>query len=250
MAKPLKIIFRTSALVGLAYLIFKNKDRIVGKFSKLAKMGDMDEVVDDLSVTADNLFENTISAIEDAYEYVVNLGDVPDGGFNKQYWDEINKEVKDLPTVNKSLLKGYATNIVSDIRNWSDSSIKYGKQGMMPSSAYIAWTTLFRLDSDDFNRVIKMVNTMLQYNYPNVKSDTVRDNNLPNILYYAKNPPLKYTSKNMVDWTGRKPIDGIKPKQLFPSVVNMLNNNSNWITGVRSGGGLTSVAFQSGYTKN
>lgn len=229
MNKPTKIIFRLALLGGAAYILYRNKDRIMGKFQKLSRMNTMDEVVDDIGKTATNMIEGISDGISDFYNSIFSNPEDNIEPLNVAYWKEINASVKGLPINYATMLKNYAHNIALDIRNWDDPIYDYQgtytKEGMMPIQSYIMWHNLSKLKPEDFKKVVEMVNTNLQYKSPfELKANTIRNNNLPTLQKYILNPPERYIRLNQIDYGDRKIYYSAKPQDLFKNLGNKYFN--------------------------
>jgi len=225
-----KIFIRLSLLSGIGYLIYRNKDKIIGKIDKLSRMDSVDEAVDDLSITASNALNGAVGMVDEMYEYVSNLGSEIESGINMQMQNEINKEVLNLPVNHAFQLKKQAFNLVSDIKEWRDegvySDIKY-EEGKMPAPVFINWYNfLTTKNSDYFNKVKNMVEIYLQYDAPNVKKDAVPNTSLPNLSYHISNAPKNYFTNNQIDWKGRGAFTDMKPIELFNSLSYKLRGNN------------------------
>lgn len=230
MKKNTKIVLGISILAGVSYLIYKNKDRIVGKFNKLSKMNNADDVIDDLGKTAGKAVDKVVDSAEDFYKYILSfIEDVQvDETANKMFWNDIDNVVKDMPEdYRSSLIKTQAFDLVNDIRNWSNPNAIYDetlpKKGMMPYKTYITWTNLLRNSKEDNDRILKIANILFQYGHPNVTKDTVKNNNAHKLTDYLDRYPSRFLEKNEVDWGTYKPINGIKPKTVFYLVKAKLN---------------------------
>lgn len=232
MVSPIKITLRLALLGGGAYWVYKNKDRIIGKINKLARMGSVEEMTDDVALTASNMLSGASTVVEDAYEYVSTLGDDGVVKENIALKNEIEAQVEGLPLNYATSLKSSADNLVSDIKNWADRNYnyqgKYTQIGKMPEESFIKWHNYLNTSkSEDFKRITNMVNIMLQYEgYPtNIKSDAKRNLSLPKIEYYIANPPKRFTELNDIDWGERAKINyRLKPKDLFRVIRDRLSN--------------------------
>lgn len=236
MATKKKIFIRIALLAGGGYLFYKNKDKIFNKINKLSRMGSVDEMVIDVGATASNALEGAVSMAEEAFEYVTTIGDgnrasePPNPEFNKEF----NEVTKDMPSSKSIHLKRMAEQLVLDIRGWdspehSTSDMKI--DGKIPVGNYLHFYNVLNLKNNgEFERVVKMVNIMLQYNHPyDIKFNTVKDLGLPSLEYYMNNPPDKYVRLNDIDHTimGGRPNHkfNLKPRELFTELGNRIRSD-------------------------
>ena len=228
MKKSTKIILGLGATAGIVYFVVKNKERIIGKIGKLSRMESADEIIKDLGNTAGNLFNEALGGLENLYKYVVSGGDMEAYRVNPKFWADVEEVTKDMPENEAILLRGHASNLVYDIRNWNPTDNMYSgieyEDGMMPAPFFINWDNLRNLPTDKFNKVVEMANIMLQYNYPNISEDFERDMNVKDLHEYIKNPPAIYNKKNQVYWNGRPPHTNIKPKEVFYELNRRFNS--------------------------
>lgn len=224
MVNKKKIFFRILLFSGASYLVYKNWDRIIGKYNKLYRMKTMGDVIDDLGRTATNTVEGLISRMGNLYNEYFGEGVEP---LNIAMQNEMNDEVKDLPINYATQLKIMSNAIVHDIRRWDnpdwDYQGTYSKKGKMAAQSFINWHNYYKLKGiGDFGRVTKIANIMLQYGFPfDIKKDTVRNHQLPTLSHYVDNPPQKFVSLDDVDWeswneNGIPPMGySLKPIDLF-----------------------------------
>ena len=236
MASKTKIGFGLALLGGTGYLIYRNWDRIIGKYNKLYRMKSTVERVDDLSKTANRMFDGAIDSLEDAYEYVASLLGEETDEFNKQYWDDINSVVSGMSPYEGTQLKNMAERLVIDIRHWDNEEFdyqgSYTKEGDMPIRSYINWTNFLNMkNSADFNKVAKIADIMLYYKAPfDTKHDTVINKSLPTLKEYVQKTPVRFLETDNIDYAGResqfinKSLP--KPRQLFILLNNKLNTDS------------------------
>jgi len=229
MAATNKIVIRLAFAGGAAYIFYRYKDRFIGKFNKLKRMNDVNAIIDDVSTTALRAVDGVADGTEDFYDYLVGfLGEEEiDDRINLRFKKEIDDELLGLPTGKAIYLKEQSFQMVLDIRGWNNDDYEiadFSKRGEIPAGNYITFYNVLNIKSkEDFDRVIRMANIMLQYNSPYViRYDTKKDLGLPKLQDYMSNPPSKYTQFNKIDYKifeGRPaPNFNIKPVDLFRSL--------------------------------
>jgi len=230
MATKTKIFFRIALLSGVGYVIYRNKDRIIGKLNKLSRMNSTDEVVDDLGMTANKALDGALGMVDEAIEYVTTFGEGEEAEpLNKTFLKEIEQEMSGIPLNYATQLKSMADNLVIDITYWNNPNWnyqgEYKQKGKMPIESFRKWYNYLRLQKDeDFNKVANMANIMLKYNYPyKMEVDTIKNNKLPNLSYYMSNPPVKFTRLNDLDWGSQNKMNyNVTPQELFKEINNKL----------------------------
>lgn len=226
--KMIRRLIKIGLISYAGYLIYQNRNKIKDKLRKLKRMNSLNAVFNDLVKTGNKAITNLSSLSIESLDYIKSFIGIKslDPFKNKKFLEDINKPLKDVDLYKGNFLRSSAIKLVLDINKWNtndDYRGTYTEIGKMPLESFRFWDNLYKSNNDDFIRIVKMVNVLLSYNYPNVGVNDEPNINSKDLLFYLKHKiPSEYLQLNDVDWGSTKQYTNDKPKQVVKGLISRI----------------------------